>query len=162
MEMFAVSDASATPTHEKRASKRHPILKGAKITFDRLVIDCLVVSISETGARVRTNFLISVPEKLTLQFNDGATFSAERRWARGLEIGMSLDGPASLSDDDAHAAQQILEMVRAITIEKPTELLRARKCFHDAALQQAAENAKAGLQHLEAILAARIPSNFVK
>ena len=59
---------------DKRSSIRQFVLKGAKIVFNQSVVDCLVVSVSETGVRVRTGAITPVPEKVTLWFNGGAVF----------------------------------------------------------------------------------------
>jgi hypothetical protein len=140
---------------DKRSSIRQFVLKSAKIVFNQSVVDCLVVSVSETGVRVRTAAMMPIPEKVTLRFAGGAVFSAERRWARGMEIGFALDGTASLPEEAAQTAWQIYEMIRATSIEEPIKLLQIRRFFDDLALQKMAEQAEAGLRHLERALAAR-------
>ena len=140
---------------DRRATIRQFVIKGAKIVFNQSVVDCLVVSVSESGVRVRTGSVIPVPEKVTLMFSGGAAFSATQRWARGMEIGFSLDGTASFPEEAAQATWQVYEMVRAISIEEPIRLLQTRRFFDDLALQRVAEEAEAGLRRLEAALAAR-------
>jgi hypothetical protein len=140
---------------DKRSSIRQFVLKGAKIVFNQSVVDCLVVSVSETGVRVRTGAIMPIPDKVTLWFNGGAVFSAERRWTRDTEIGFALDGTASLPEEAAQTAWQIYEMVRATSIEEPIKLLQISRFFDDLALQKMAEQAEAGLRQLETALAAR-------
>jgi hypothetical protein len=137
-----------------RSAKRQVVLKSAKIVFNEAIIDCVVVNLSEEGVRVRTNMLTPVPDRVTLRLHGGATFSAVRRWARGKEIGFSLEGHASLPEEEARMAWRIYEMVHATTIAEPVELLRARRFYDDLTLQKAAEEAEVGLRRLEAALAA--------
>jgi hypothetical protein len=145
-------------TDDKRSSMRQFVLRGAKIVFNQSVIDCQVVSVSETGVRVRTGAIMPVPEKVTLWFSGGAAFSAVRRWTRGMEIGFSLEGTASLPQEAAQMAWRIYEMVRATTVEEPMRLLRAGRFFDDPSLQKVAEEAEAGLRRLETALATRARS----
>jgi hypothetical protein len=140
---------------DKRLALRQTVFKSAKIVFGQSVIDCLVLDISETGVRVRTAAIMPVPERVTLEFSGGAVFSAVRRWARGLELGLLLEGSASLPAASAHLAGRIHAMLRAAPIEQPMQLLRSTRFFDDLALQAAAEQAEAALQRLDVALAER-------
>jgi hypothetical protein len=140
---------------EKRLAIREAVLKAAQIIFDHSVIDCLVLDVSDTGIKVRTAAVVPIPEQVTLRFRGGAIFPAVRRWARGKEVGFSLDVIPSLSEEPAALAWRIYESVRAITIEEPLKLLRHCRFFDDAALRAAAEEAEAGLRRLETALRAR-------
>jgi hypothetical protein len=133
---------------DKRLALRQTVFKSAKIVFGQSVIDCLVLDISETGVRVRTAAIM-------LEFSGGAVFSAVRRWARGLELGLLLEGSASLPAASAHLAGRIHAMLRAAPIEQPMQLLRSTRFFDDLALQAAAEQAEAALQRLDVALAER-------
>jgi hypothetical protein len=140
---------------QKRLAIREAVLKGAQIIFGQSVVDCLVLDVSETGAKVRTASVVPVPEQVTLRFRGGAIFPAVRRWTRGMEIGFSLAETASLGDEPAELAWRIYECVRATTIEEPLRLLRDCGFFDDLALRAAAEEAEAGLRRLETMLRAR-------
>lgn len=141
--------------NDKRLALRQTVFKSAKIVFGQSAIDCLVVNVSETGVRLRTAAIMPVPERVTLEFSGGAVFSAVRRWARGMELGFSLEGSPSLPEASAHLAGRIHALLRAATIEQPMQMLRASRFFDDLALQAAAEQAEAALQRLDAVLAAR-------
>jgi hypothetical protein len=140
---------------DKRLAIRQAVLKAAQITFNQSVVDCLVLDISETGARVRTAAVVPVPEQVTLRLRGGAIFSAVRRWTRGMEIGLSLESTAVLGEEPARVAWRVYEMVRATTVAEPLRILGGYGYFDDMALRAAAEDAEAGLRRLEAVLAAR-------
>ncbi len=140
---------------DKRLALRQTVFKSAKIVFGRAVVDCLVVNVSEAGVRVRTAAIMTIPERVTMEFSGGAVFSAVRRWARGLEIGFALEGTPSLPAASAHLAERIHAMLRAASIEEPIRLLRDNRCFDDLALQAATEQAEAALRRLEAALTVR-------
>ncbi len=137
------------------------MLKGAKLLFNESVVDCLVLNVSETGARVRTAAVVPIPDQVRLRLNDGATFSATVRWTRGVEFGFSFDGPASLPEESVQMAWRIYEAVRSTSIQEPLRLLQAAGFFGDLALQAAAEQAEAGLRHLEKELVARARASSV-
>jgi PilZ domain-containing protein len=140
---------------DKRLSIRQAVLKAAQITFDQSVVDCLVLDISETGARVRTAAVVPVPEQVTLRLRGGAIFSAVRCWSRGMEIGLSLETAAALGEESARVAWRVYEMIRATTLAEPQRILGGHGYFDDMALRAAAEDAEAGLRRLEAVLATR-------
>ena len=83
---------------EQRKGPRASVLKRAKITFGNpdqthSVIDCVVMNVSSTGARVRTTVTSAIPEWVTLAFPDGTALRARCRWTRGTEIGFELARP---------------------------------------------------------------------
>jgi len=146
---------SNTVLDTKRIAIREAVLKSAQIIFAQSVVDCLVLNVSETGAKVRTASVVPIPRQVTLRFRGGASFLAVRRWTRGPEIGFSLALTATLDDGPAELAWGIYEYVRATTIEEPLRLMREYRFFDDIALEAAAEAAEAGLRRLETMLRAR-------
>jgi hypothetical protein len=140
---------------DKRFAARQTVFKSAKIVFGRAVVDCLVVNVSETGVRVRIAAIMTIPERVTIEFSGGAVFSAVQRWARGFELGFSLEGTASLPEESAHLASRIYQMLRAASIEEPMKLLLSVRYFDDPGLQGTALEAEAALRRLETALAER-------
>ena len=138
-----------------RGAARQAVLKGAQIVFGQSVIDCLVLNISGTGARVRTGAVVQVPEQVTLRFRGGAVAIATRRWARGAEIGFSMDAAVSLAEEPARLAWRIYESIRHRPLDEPLRLLGERSFFDDVALRTAAEEAEAAWLRFEALLVAR-------
>ena len=98
MEIFTkagdLPGSSGKADENQRADARRGTFKRVKIivgtTNSPSVIDALVIDESLQGLRVQTGLMATVPEWVTLRFADGATFRANRRWARGLEIGFKL------------------------------------------------------------------------
>ena len=91
------SDEPAGPGEEvveQRVRGRSGTFKRVKIVVGTAqspsIIDAFVVDESVDGFRVRTAVMISLPDWVTLRFPDGATFRANRRWAKGLEIGFQI------------------------------------------------------------------------
>jgi hypothetical protein len=150
------TDFADDPTaDDQRAVKRQGVLKGAKIVFEDSVVDCVVLNLSDAGARVRTNAVVPIPDQVTLQFSGGAVYSATRRWSRGLESGFSFEGVATLPADMTQVAWRVYETVRGITLAEPIRLLQSYRFFDDIALQELADEAEVGLRRLETALAVR-------
>lgn len=60
--------------------------------FSPTVVDCLIIEMSEGGARVETGVMIQVPEFLRLRMNDETNTErrVRRAWARGNEVGLEF------------------------------------------------------------------------
>jgi len=77
----------------RRQDARHAAAKSGKLLygfFSPTVIDCLVIEVSDIGARVETAAMTRVPEKLSLHLSDGSKILARRSWARGNQIGLEF------------------------------------------------------------------------
>lgn len=138
-----------------RIAPRQAMLKGAQMVFGSSVIDCLVLNMSDTGARIRTASVVHVPEQITLQMRGGASFAASRVWTRGVEIGLALAPLVSLKDEQAALAWRLYDLVRASDLAEPLSMLRAQDFFGDLTLRNAAEQAESTLRRLETLLASR-------
>ena len=104
---------------DKRRDSRSSVLKRAKITFGNpdqthSVIDCVLMNVSPTGARVRTAVATNVPEWVTLVFPDGVSTRARRRWTQGAEIGFEMAATDELSLLDAMIAGLTPDQRRAL------------------------------------------------
>jgi hypothetical protein len=85
-----------SPSADRRNAERLRALKSAKLIyggFSATVIDCLLIEISETGARVETAVMMHVPEFLVLRLSDNTERQARRCWAVGNEIGLAFIPP---------------------------------------------------------------------
>ena len=141
---------------DRRALPREPVLHAAKVVFDQTILDCVVLDLSERGAHVQFGTFMRVPERFELRLNQGAAFSAIKRWAAGTRIGLRFEGPAVLRDQPARAALQAYDLVRQTTLEPPLRLLRSWSYFHDLELQAAAVGAETALRQLERMLRDRV------
>jgi hypothetical protein len=91
------SFADLKPTDQRR-EKRPPTIKSGKLLYGgahQTVIDCLVLDISDGGARVETIIAADVPEVCSLRASDGAERRAHRRWASGQQIGLEFAAEAA-------------------------------------------------------------------
>jgi hypothetical protein len=77
----------------KRRQARPTTIKSGQLLYGGAhltVVDCLVLDISETGARVETILSADIPEICFLRLNDGSQRQAYRRWASGHQIGLEF------------------------------------------------------------------------
>ena len=83
---------------EQRQAKRHRTLKGGKIVFNdgRSTISCTVRNLSETGALLRVESVIGIPEmfELLIAGAESRRASVVRRTAK--ELGIRFDPPAKV------------------------------------------------------------------
>ena len=144
----------AEASHDKRDTQRDRVIKSAQITFGNSVLDCIVLNISVSGARVAFGIPALVPEIMVLRLRDGSSYPACRRWARGMEIGLAFTGRVIASGDEGRIrrAGAALEAAHATDPTGWLQILRAERFFGDETLRQAAEAAEAAYMRLEATL----------
>jgi PilZ domain len=145
-------------TDRRRREMRTGVIKGAKITFGRSVIDCIVLDVSPGGARVRTEVVTPVPDQVILRFSGGSAFAAQLQWALGTELGFAFDGLAPLSEDAASLALSAFNALPADALEPSIRLLRSARFLDDPALAKAAEEAEGAYARFKAALKERIQS----
>jgi hypothetical protein len=78
---------------DQRREKRAPTVMCGKLTYGgahKTVINCLIVDLSEGGARVETIVAADVPEAFILRAGDAPGRRAYRRWASGHQIGLEF------------------------------------------------------------------------
>jgi hypothetical protein len=140
----------------RRREQRTGVIKRAKILFGRAAIDCVVVDVSEGGARVRTDVVVPIPKRVVLRFSGGGAYVAEVQWALGTEVGFQFDGLAPLAEDAASVALSAFKALPANDLDASICLLRAARFFDDPALSKAAEDAEAAYARFKAALTERI------
>ena len=72
---------------EQRQASRSHVLRRARIVFRRgqSTVDCVVLDLSVTGAKLRVDQLMPLPGRFELRIENGPTRDAEIRYrARGL------------------------------------------------------------------------------
>jgi hypothetical protein len=139
----------------RRSADRETVLKGAQLVFRDSIIDCVVANISPNGARVRTAAVVPVPERLTLMVRGGSVIPAERRWARGTEIGLAFVGSASLREERAQQVRATYALLCSHGLHAAIQDLRGHNFFDDPELHEAAEAAEAAHARFEAVVKAR-------
>ncbi|MDE2200794.1 MAG: PilZ domain-containing protein [Rhodospirillales bacterium] len=151
-----VPDTLSLPHPNKRVAKRGMVIKGAKIRFGGSVVDCIVLNISSGGARIRTDAVVPVPDRVDLCLSGGATFAAVRRWTLGEQIGFQFIGPTLLTGEPAQQARLIYEALHDKGLAEAVRLLYLARFFDDPHLSQIAEEAEAARARLEAALRTRV------
>ena len=61
---------------ERRSTERRRVLRRGKIVFRKghSVIDCILLDLSDGGARLRAPGLIAIPERFELRIENGPTY----------------------------------------------------------------------------------------
>ncbi len=91
--MNAFAPESDLKNKDRRGGKRSRTIKTGHLMygeFSPTVLDCLIVEMSEEGARVQTSVMVQVPNSLTLILYDETERRCIRRWATGNQIGLEF------------------------------------------------------------------------
>ncbi len=76
---------------EKRAAQRHRVFKGGTITFEDSGIACTVRNISEGGAAIDLETLITLPQSFTLSIaRDHFVRNCRTVWRSDRRIGLAF------------------------------------------------------------------------
>jgi len=80
----------ATETSEKRCEKRQRVIRSASIVFDRgnCLLDCRIVDLSTTGARLDTSNSGLCPARFELDLREDRRRLCEVIWRRGTQLGV--------------------------------------------------------------------------
>jgi len=78
-------------TVERRAVRRHKVLKGATVSFDDSGVACVVRNLSTSGATLELASSISLPTSFTLEIKaDQFIRRCRRVWSRDKHIGVAF------------------------------------------------------------------------
>ena len=141
-------------TDYTRRVTRQAVLKTAKVFCQDTVYDCLLVDISEAGARIRLATATPLPDRFTVRFAGGAAFECERRWARGPEVGLAFIGTAGLGSEAQVKAWALYESMRDTGLPAIKRLAELNY-FDDPGLRALATDMEAAWEKLEGALRAR-------
>jgi len=75
---------------ERRDSSRSAVIKSATLVFNKgnCSMDCHVLDLSKTGARLKPADIVTCPNEFTLKFHHGAVHDCEVKWRRGGMVGV--------------------------------------------------------------------------
>jgi zona occludens toxin (predicted ATPase) len=81
---------------ESRNEQRHRTLKPGLIVFNNgfSTIECMVRNLSESGAQLKVESLIGIPDEFQLKLKDAGIARAQIAWKRGKTIGVKFIDPA--------------------------------------------------------------------
>lgn len=68
------------------------MIRAAQIAFDGMVLDCALLETSRGGARIHLLSTATIPEVATLRLNSGESWTVQRRWQQGAEVGFKVVG----------------------------------------------------------------------
>ena len=75
---------------EKRSSPRQRVLKSALVVFNdgRSTINCVVRNLSETGAKIKVDDVVGIPQRFDLALPDTERRPCRVVWHAGAELGV--------------------------------------------------------------------------
>jgi hypothetical protein len=83
---------------DKRRVPRTRVIKSARIISAEKVLDCVVLDLSATGARIHLTAEWDVPETVLLRLPDGAVRAARRCWQQDMDAGFEYIEVATLDE----------------------------------------------------------------
>lgn len=105
-------EKQATDVTEKRAHARQGVIQTAILEYDGRRIECLVVNLSNRGAKIRTPKILRYKNSFVkLHVSEIGMFDAEIRWTNDCDVGLCLaDEVGSLEDKDSATIQDVLRV----------------------------------------------------
>jgi hypothetical protein len=143
---------------ERRASPRSPVIRSAQLVFDQsnVVYDCLVLDESAGGVMIDLGAMIKVPEDVTIRFNSGGAFPAQRRWASGTRAGFKFTGAQIISQETALRMKKAADILEIQGLGPAMQMLRTVRFLDNEELRRAAEDAESAMLRLQAVLTGRV------
>ena len=91
----------ATADEDRRTSPRRRLIRRGKIIFQNrnCIMGCVILDISEGGARIQPLDTAYLPEEFTLRVRDGEVRSCELIWRNGDVVGVRFLAPVPASLD---------------------------------------------------------------
>lgn len=79
----------------RRSQRRHRVLKGGRIIFygGDSTIDCVIRDLSDTGARLRVESVIGIPDNFELSASGEHIRHCRIRWRKAAELGVEFVVP---------------------------------------------------------------------
>jgi hypothetical protein len=146
---------------DRRDTSRKPVIKSAKIivgaSVSQSVFDCLVLDESQHGVLVDLGMVVNLPDEVTVQMGNGATYPARRRWSVGTKAGLEFSGAQIISSETAFRMLKVSDLLHAQGTQAAVAALRAARFFDMPALRAAAEEAEATYARLDMMLTGRQP-----
>ena len=121
-----------------RGAERANVLKRAKLVFGGAILDCTVLDLSPSGARLSLGAPARFSGNFALHMPGGSVYAARLCWARGREVGLEFIGEPRLALDAAKLAGASIQALRGIAPDRVLDGLRTARHFDDPALATAA------------------------
>ena len=121
-----------------RGVDRVNVLKRAKLVFSGAILDCAVLDLSPSGARLSLGVPVRFSGNFALHMPGGSVYAARLCWARGREVGLEFIGEPRLALEAAKLAGASMQALRSIAPDRVLDSLRTARHFDDPALATAA------------------------
>lgn len=132
-----IPDPSVSAQFARQADRAN-VLKRAKLVLGGTILDCAVLDLSPSGARLSLGAPAHISGNFALHMPGGSVYAARLCWARGREIGLEFIGEPRLALDAARLAGTSIQALRGIAPDRVLDGLRAARHFDDPALATAA------------------------
>jgi hypothetical protein len=139
---------------ERRAARRDRVSRGATLLLPDGEQDCVLLDVSEIGARLETVEDFTLPQRVVLRFTDGRQAICEPRWTVGRRSGVRFvqaDGSATAR---RRRAARILDRLDGMEAPGLFDMLHRAAFLDSARVGEAAAMAEAAIQHLRDVLLA--------
>lgn len=125
--------------HPARGAERARVIKRAKLVFGGAILDCTVLDLSASGARLLMGAPTRISGDFALHMPSGTVHAARISWSRGLEVGLEFIGGPKLALAVASLANASMQALRGIAPDQVLEGLRTYRHFDDPVLADAAQ-----------------------
>jgi hypothetical protein len=90
----AAASGGAADAAQRRHATRQKTLIGAQVVFNDLMstFNCTIRDLSDTGARIKLNAPVQIPQAFILRFGDGRVRQCKVRRRNALELGIEFLG----------------------------------------------------------------------
>jgi len=88
----ARTERRAAPRLDARWPGQTQMIRAAQLAFGATILDCALLDTSRGGARVHLLVSMEVPEISTLRLRCGSSWTVQRRWRKGDEVGFKVVG----------------------------------------------------------------------
>ena len=114
-------------TEEHRSTSRQRVLKGGRIVINDgfSTYRCMVRNLSGTGARLKVESIVGIPDAFRLAMDDGRKYACTVVWKTAAELGVkdaaygfvTMHRPSNV--DDAEVLESLLQLFRRLARELP-------------------------------------------
>ena len=146
--------------HPARRAERGNVLKRAKLVFGGAVLDCTVLELSASGARLLMGTPARLSGEFVLHMPGGTVHAARLSWSRGREVGLEFIGGPKLAVVAASLASASVQALRSIAPNRVLEDLRGQRHFDDPVLADAAQGLADAYAALLSALQDRVIGSF--
>ncbi len=140
-----------------RREQRSSTIRTARLAFGEGAAPGVLMDYSATGARVfvrsKNGIDPMLPDKVTLELNDGTALPALIRWKRDGYVGLEFIGAADANAARLAGARSVTELLDSADLAKALRLLSERAWFGDPQLGDAARALEQDLAKVRARLA---------